>query len=379
MNLNSILKLIPESKRCADTQIAGKPDVEIETDLEQLLSDPLDYPPLQQAILAEDTVCIVLEPGTPQGAAIAAKMASVVSKIGVAAECLSILLAEGTAADRVAELNHRLEALGLSEADVLVHDSTQRSSIGFLGPSSSGEPISLNARLVHADFVVPIACGKLSGWKSQIDFLYPYFSDVDAQKRFFQLNPRNRIALNEEATRWLGATFLVGRLPTFPEPGSSQPERPLLVGEQKSVRQTMSEAIQRSVTPSPLEEFDLVIAEINPHLCISNEELEVTIQQVVQWCSADGSILLVWNNELLIPRLIENQSSGSDTSWGELFELGSQSFFVLTEQPKLAGLGMASIGTTDEVERLIDQHEKILVLKDFHNEVTWHKPGSGPR
>ena len=368
INLPAIIDLIPESKRCDAAKDAVKSEFEPETVLDRLLSNPLDFPPLHQAILAEDTVCIVLEPGIPHGHAIAAGMARAVSLIGVAAERISILLGEGTAADVVADLGVRLGSLGFSEVNVVVHDSTQRESIGFLGPGSSGDPITLNARLVHADFVIPIAGAKSCGWKSQIDFLYPYFSDVDSQKRFFHLNLRKRIAFNEEVTRWLGATFLVGNLPSFPMEGSRQSEHSIFLGEQKSVTRMMSKCIQEKRVELPLEEFDLVIAEVNPHLCLSNEELNDTVQQVSQWCSHKGTILLVWNNQLIIPRLIENQSRETGFSSNPVAELGGQSLFVLSEQPLLSGLGMTPVVEINEIKRLIDQHENILVIRDFPND-----------
>ena len=54
--------------------------------IEEALANPIDYPPLEQALIPEDTVALALEPGTPAAAELVAGVWRVLERRGVAAE-----------------------------------------------------------------------------------------------------------------------------------------------------------------------------------------------------------------------------------------------------------------------------------------------------
>ena len=371
LKLSDIIDLIPESKLQLGFGYMSQAEFDVASLVDRQMEDPLDFPSLEQAILTEDTVCIVVEPGIIRGTAIAAEVARKVHEIGVPAENISLLLAEGTTGNGVRSAESLLSEAGCQGSQVLVHDATQRDEIGFLAPSQSGEPILLNARIVHADFVIPVASVRPDGWKSDIDFMYPYFSDVDSQKRFFKLTPPHRVALNSEVNRWVGCLFRVNVIST-----PSGEQITVIAGEQNSVNRKSRELLQEQLPAGEKKTGDLVIAEIQPHLCVSAEEWRQTLDNLIENCNRGGTVVLLCNDELEFPRLIPPSGSNQNPETEEIANLAlrhdSHSVFVISEQAFFRRLGVSRITDGEQVKRLAEQADQVLVLPDFQNDFSHH-------
>ena len=365
LNLSDVIKLIPDSKLNWSSDCID----DAEFDVENLLANPLDFPALNQAILDEDVICIPVEPGIPEFEQVVTQTIVELCAMGIAASNVTVLLGEGTRKTVVESLLSHLEESRLDDCQVLVHDSTSKELQGFLGPSESGDPIILNARLVHADFVLPIARYQSSGWKSQIDFLYPYFSDVDSQKRFFKLNERHRVALNGEVNKWLGACFrVVCALREDVKQAEDRIVGFVLAGEPGSVQNAIADRLAKATarTPStvrtPAQTYDLVVAQVRSHTCLSIEEMKQTLDALVAKCNRGGALVVLLDDGQEIPRLVDSKSGDFEN------EFDFVSVFVATEQTKLNGLGLSRIHAPAELERLVEQYESVLILPDSINE-----------
>lgn len=375
ITISEIINRVPAAKlttRFASTE----PEMDVAASLPGMLSQPVDFPTLDQAILSEDTVCIPVEPGIPDEAAIAAGVTRAVHDLGVGLEQITILLPEGTGEESLAAFREALQETGCSEVEVRIHDSTRAEHLGYLGPSESGEPITLNARLVHADFVLPIARAKSSGWKRDLDFLYPYFSDRESQQRFFALSPDQRIGLNHEVHRWLGNCFQVSvatRETITPAGAPASTIGTALLGETRAVNQAIRDHFQQQTETGEHPCYELVIARVRPHLCLSGEEIGELVTDLMEWCTATGSIVLLWDDSQRVPRLVDLESR--DDEWDRFpgLDFGDRSCFLATDQELLHRTGLPTITDLAELENLVENHGSVLVIPDFINDFACHQ------
>lgn len=369
IKISDVLELIPAAKLAAELGDADKSDFDVLAATRSGLEQPIEFPKLEFAILPEDTVCIALESGTPAGVEITKEVISTLRKIGVQDEKICVLLAEGTSETAISELNAKFKEAGFESIASVVHDSIDRAASGFLSASESGDAILLNARLVHADFVIPIGLAKLSGWKSEMEFLYPYFSDRESQKKFFKLNERSKVAFGKEVTRWLGNIFgilvvssdgvnvdnvLIGGQVAIQNSGVTALKDKL--GDPKSVPSNGSE-------PEHDPSADLVVAEIGPHLYGSAAEVLQLVESVKSYCSADGTCVVLWNDDRTLESFADGEASDFDPN--EMLDSANQNIFICTNQTAVKKLGFTAIHDLSEIERLIARHKRCLPLKNI--------------
>ncbi len=373
IKISDVLELIPPAKLAVELGDADKSDFDVLKAVRAGLDAPIEFPQLEFAILPEDTVCIVLESGTPCGIEIAREVILVVQNIGVQAENICVLLAEGTGKSTISALEAELADAGMESVGVVIHDSVDRAASGFLSASESGDAILLNARLVHADFVIPIGMAKRDGWKSQIEFLYPYFSDRESQKKFFKLNDRSKVSFGKEVSRWLGNIF--GTL-VVSNNGTNVDH--VLIGAQAKIQKAAIDALKGMQLDSnrassnsassnrPADDdatlADLVIAEIGPHLYGSAAEVIKLVDLVKSYCSADGTCVVLWNDDRTLESFADGEASDFDPS--EVLDSDSQNIFICTNQIAVKKLGFTAIHELSEIERLITRHRKCLPLKN---------------
>ena len=390
IKISDVLELIPAAKLVAELGNADQSDFDVLAATRAGLGQPVEFPQLDLAILPEDTVCIALESGTPAGIEITKEVMTTLQKIGVQDENICVLLAEGTSATAISELKAKFEQAGFRSIAIVIHDSMDRAASGFLSASESGDAILLNARLVHADFVIPIGLAKLSGWKSRMEFLYPYFSDRESQKKFFKLNERSKVAFGKEVARWLGNIFgilvvscdgvnvdnvLVGGQMAIQNSAISVLKDKL--GEPKSVPVNVSEAnvSEANVSEANVSEAnvsepgldpsaDLVVAEIGPHLYGSAAEVLQLIELVKSYCSADGTCVVLWNDDRTLASFADNEASDFDPN--EMLDSANQNIFICTNQAAVKKLGFTAISELSEIERLIARHKRCLPLRNIH-------------
>lgn len=368
IKISDVLELIPPAKLAVELGDADKSDFDVLKAVRAGLDAPIEFPQLEFAMLPEDTVCIVLESGTPRGIEIAREVSLAVQNIGVQAENICVLLAEGTGKSTISALEAELADAGMESVGVVIHDSVDRAASGFLSASESGDAILLNARLVHADFVIPIGMAKADGWKSQIEFLYPYFSDRESQKKFFKLNDRSKVSFGKEVSRWLGNIF--GIL-VVSNNGTNVDN--VLIGAQAKIQKTAIDALkgmQQDLNPASSNRLadddstlaDLVVAEIGPHLYGSAGEVVKLVDLVKSYCSADGTCVVLWNDDRILESFADGEASDFDPS--EMLDSDSQKIFICTNQTAVKKLGFTAIHELSEIERLITRHRKCLPLKN---------------
>ena len=179
------------------------------------LQKPLDFPPLAAAIVPGDRVALAVDPNIP----------------GVIEIIRGVLRAldetEATAVEIVVwdEANDRMLAAIQHEigerTHVVRHESSERSSLRYLGADEDADPVYLNRRLVDADLVLPIATGRPldAGVPHDITGVFPFFADSASRARQRRNNfasshsKEETLAHTTQACQWLGAQFMLCAIP----------------------------------------------------------------------------------------------------------------------------------------------------------------------
>jgi hypothetical protein len=192
------------------------------------LADPIEFPPLAQALVPGDRIALALDHGVPRAASVLAGVVHTLLEAGSPPDDISIVLtkADGESPyfDPLAELPaHVREAV-----HVVTHDPADRTSLAYLAASKAGKPIYLNRAIDDADVVLPIGCLRLDGALGYIGLhggLFPAFSDEDTQARFrapsstdWPAHQRRRREEADEAAWLLGVHFT---LQIVPGPGDT--------------------------------------------------------------------------------------------------------------------------------------------------------------
>ena len=149
------------------------------------LMDPIDFPPISQAIVSGDRVAVALDPNLPS---LFDVVRGILRAIGqTEAESIEIVLTD-EACDETLE---QLGRVAGGKARLSIHDCTDRSSLRYLAADQAADPIYLNRVLVDADFVLPVASGRpldLSG-RHDVTGVYPSFTDSNSRHRALHHSP----------------------------------------------------------------------------------------------------------------------------------------------------------------------------------------------
>ncbi len=155
--------------------------------LRAAVEQPLDFPPLTQAVFPGDRVVIAVEAGLPQAAALVESLVQLLLDAGSMPGDICVLHAKADADFELDRLQSRFPERDGRGVEITIHDPTKRDGLSCLASDEGGNPIYINRRLFDADVVLPIGCLRLEsslGYYGVNGTLYPAFSDLPTQERF---------------------------------------------------------------------------------------------------------------------------------------------------------------------------------------------------
>ena len=176
--------LSDDSLRADFTAPHGQPLTDVARQVALALAQPLEFPPLEKAIVPEDRVAIALEDDLPQAGELVAGIVAALLAAGV--EANRVFVAQTKAGVERDERDPRelLAADIRDQVGHVVHDPAVREELAFLAANRAGEAVYLNRSLCDADLVIPVGCVRRGYWNSRssaFSGLYPAFSDRAAQ------------------------------------------------------------------------------------------------------------------------------------------------------------------------------------------------------
>ena len=159
------------------------------SDVAQSVADalqcPVDFPPLDVAVVEGDRVALAVDANLPQLSEVV--IGVVRSLRGTNATHVDVVLTDEATAATVDSVRHALIESGLSDhASVDRHVSTDRESLRYLGADADALPWYVNRQLVDADVVLPIVTARpgQSDGLQDLTGIYPEFTDSATRNRF---------------------------------------------------------------------------------------------------------------------------------------------------------------------------------------------------
>lgn len=189
------------------------------------LRQPLEFPPLEQALVPDDRIVIVLDRGIPSAAEIISAVWSSMVLAGIDPVNLLILQPASTNPGLIADPRRLLPDNVRDQITWKIHDPTAANGTGYLASSAAGERLYLAREVLDADFVLPI--GRLGydsilGRRELTSAFYPGLSTPDAFARAIgqghrELGPDDERPLRQlinEVSWLLGIQFAIQVLPS---------------------------------------------------------------------------------------------------------------------------------------------------------------------
>lgn len=262
------LALSVDADRLVASREAPKQLETVEDSIRQALAAPLDFPPLEQAVIPGDQIVIALDSGTPAADVILAAIWEVLDGRGVDPDDVLVLQPQGTGPESSLDPRGGLPEFVSERISWRIHDPEQTEGGHYLATSSFGERVYLAPELIEADLVIPVgpvAFDSVLGYRGTYSVLYPGLSDAESIARALghghhELEPADQRPLRQliDDIGWLlGVQFCVQVVPAA---GSGVAG--VWAGWPESVFRVARECLEASWRVEVDERSDIVVASI---------------------------------------------------------------------------------------------------------------------
>lgn len=188
---NSVIKIdLDNGALVADCAGSGGEPVDPAVAIERAIRQPIEFPPLSNAVTPGDRVVLALGRDVPRGAELIAPIVRTLIDNGVLPEDIAILRTREDVAAGLEPPGSRLPAAERAVVRSVVHDPDLRSELAYLASTAEGHTVYLNRALCDADLVVPLArscCRRSGDGLGSLDPLFPTFSDTATHERYARL------------------------------------------------------------------------------------------------------------------------------------------------------------------------------------------------
>jgi len=181
------------------------------------LEQPLDFPPVRQAVVPGDRVAIALDSSLGVVGPLLSVLVDLLCQSGVEPGDVTVVASAGNRARLPDQLPQGI-ALEL-------HDPTDQRRLAYLATTNEGRRIYLNRHVTDADVVIPV--GRLGydpilGYRGPWSAIFPSLSDQETRASYRQgmagdapgqLTPRPELDETFEVSWLLGTQFHLGLVP----------------------------------------------------------------------------------------------------------------------------------------------------------------------
>lgn len=214
-----------DAERVLAAPTAPPPNPHFVEDLREALRRPLEFPPLEQAVIPDDRVTLAVDRHTPGAADLVAAVWDVLAQRGVRAENVTVIQPSALDDAPLADPRSSLPEPVRRQMGWTIHNPQRKGECTFLGATASGERISLSRTVVDADVALSIgemAYDSLLGYRGTNSVFYPGLSSPEAISRAHgqghrELGPEDIRPLRQmvDEVGWLlGTQFAVQVVPS---------------------------------------------------------------------------------------------------------------------------------------------------------------------
>lgn len=336
------------------------------------LANPVGFPSLDTAIIPDDKVCLAMESDLPQKTAVMEAIVEYLLAHGTLARNISILVAGHAGSPDNSCTQFAVDSTILQQVEILTHDPSARQQLAYLAANTAGDPIYINRALIDADVVIPIcvAKGDAGDWRSQVEFIFPAFSDEETINRFQKTSVDHSKADDpllkeaEDAIRWLGVYLSVQI-----EPGPNRTVLGITTGERNAAIKQGHQHAHRSWHRTLNSRCQLIVASL------SDRGRPYTWSELLSIIVRFSKVLKKGGSLVIRARLGGKTSSGKLKHPPKLSRQEKASFedllnkfhiYLLSDlhRDKVESLGFAYIESNQEINHLAQRVERCLVIAD---------------
>ena len=291
-----------DSSRLAGRNHPSKPAADFGSTVRKQLAEPLDFPPLELAVVSGDRVVIALDRHTPGAAEIIAAVWSVFAKRSVKPADVTILQPASWKFDQLPDPRVALPKSARDAMHWTIHDATDKKRERFLANSANGERIYLDCEVIDADFVLPIGAvgfDPLLGFRSASSAIFPGLSNIDSMAKargqdHSELRPeddRPLRQLQDEVAWLLGVQFGIQVLPGI----GGQPAG-VIGGALEATTSAARDWLKQDWFVEQPQRCEIVVAAVDADAAgTSWDQLGVALQTARNLVQRGGKIVLLTN------------------------------------------------------------------------------------
>lgn len=221
------------SERLLYVHKGPEPLPDLPATIRSALTDPIEFPALELALVPDDRVAIVLDRGVPSAAEIVSGTWTSLATAGVAPQNVLILQPASMTSPPPADPRHLLPPQVRDLIGWKIHDPTSNDGTGYLASSAAGERIYLAREVLDADFVLPISrlgFDSMLGRRELTSSFFPGLSNPEAFAKSIgqghqELGPDDERPLRQlinEIAWLLGIQFAIQVLPSSSHGGMAR-------------------------------------------------------------------------------------------------------------------------------------------------------------
>jgi len=374
----------------------GAPLPDLRASVRTALAQPLDFPPLAQAAVPGDRVVLALEAGVPQAPVVIAEVFNALSCRGVDAGEMTILRTQADERAAVPDPRELLPAADRGRVSLEVHDPKARDRLGYLAAGGDHEPVYLNRLLCEADLVVPIGCLRCDGalgYYGMHGGIFPAFSDGASIDRVVAAHDdakhRSRDSVRERQ-RIAEVGWLLGvQLTVQVVPGSGDDVLEVLAGQPEAVFDRGQQLCQAAWKFQAPRRADLVVATITGGAAQQSWDNVARAVAAANNVVREGGAIVVCTELTDAPgpalarlasardpqaavRKIRKEHLVDAPAALQIAAVQQRSRLYLLsrlDDAAVEELGIAAVGDSRQLARLVEQYESCLVLGNAHHAV----------
>ncbi len=355
------------------------------TEVRAALADPIDFPPIEKAIVEGDRVAVVIDPLLPSMADLTLACVEYLMDTGVKPEQLVLVLAGHESADAELLRAALLPTLG-DTVEIELHDADDDSKIAYVAANEDSDPIYINRTVVDADVILPITCAR---GESTLDYMgaysvFPLLSNRATRGQFYALSKLDASEEHRKLTAWADqAAWWVGMMATIQViPAADDSVARVIAGSTNAVeleaQKLMATAWQVADEPA-----EIVVALLEGRQSQQSwENLARALHTAKQMVAPGGSIVLcteiakspgaglqklrsVHSSPDSIARKLSHETADDALAAAVILEATKNYHVYLVSNLKPAvveGLGMGVIESASQLQHLCQQHATCAVL-----------------
>ena len=288
--------------RLAGRNRPPEPAADFASEVRRQLAAPLDFPPLELAVVTGDRVVIALDRHTPGAAEIITAVWSIFARRSIKPADVTILQPASWKLDQLPDPRVALPKSVREAMHWTIHDATDKKRERFLANSANGERIYLDREVVDADFVLPIGAvgfDPLLGFRSAGSAIFPGLSNIDSMAKargqdHSELRPeddRPLRQLQDEVAWLLGVQFGIQVLPGV----AGQPAG-VIAGALEPTTTAARDWLKQNWFVEQPQRCEIVVAAVDADAAGTNwDQIGVALQTARNLVQRGGKIVLLTN------------------------------------------------------------------------------------